>query len=76
MDFNQPDQVSGYNIYRSSDPAIDPATWPLVADDIVDGDAGTPNKQWVDISGDVSPSDVWYYQVTAFNNRCPAEGPF
>lgn len=74
MDFNQPEQISGYNIYRSSDP--NPATWPLVADDIVDGDEGTPNRQWVDISGDVSPTSIWYYHVTAFNNRCPAEGPF
>jgi hypothetical protein len=39
-------------------------------------DQGTPNKQWVDSSGDVSPSGIWYYQVTAVNTRCPAEGPF
>jgi len=42
-------------------------------------DEATPNKQWVDTSGDVSPSGIWYFQVTAYNNRCPAqtaEGPF
>jgi hypothetical protein len=75
MDFNQPDQVTGYHIYRSSDSELPPETWPLVATDIVDGDEATPNNQWVDTSGDVSPSDVWYYQITAYNHRCPAEGP-
>jgi hypothetical protein len=76
MNFNQPDQVTGYNIYRSSDPVSPPSTWLLLADDIVDGDEATPNNQWVDISGDVSPSEFWYYHVTAYNHRCPAEGPF
>jgi hypothetical protein len=79
MDFNQPDQVTGYNVYRSSDPAPPPATWPLVASDIIDGDEGTANKQWVDTSGDISPTGIWYYQVTAYNHHCPgveAEGPF
>ena len=47
-----------------------------MADDIVDGDEATPNNLWVDISGDVSPSEIWYYHVTAYNRRCPAEGPF
>ena len=75
MDFNQPDQVTGYHVYRSSETELPAETWPLVATDIVDGDQATPNNQWVDTSGDVSPSDVWYYQITAFNNRCPAEGP-
>jgi len=79
MDANQRTQVTGYNVYRSSDPVPPPSTWLLVASDIIDMDAGTPNSQWVDISGDVSPSGIWYYQVTAYNNRCPvqtAEGPF
>ncbi len=46
---------------------------------IIDMDEATPNKPWVDISGDVSPTGIWYFQVTAYNNRCPAqtaEGPF
>ena len=38
-------------------------------------DEATPNKQWVDTSGDVPPSGIWYYLVAAYNNRCPAEGP-
>ena len=54
---------------------LDPGSWPLVADDIIDGDEATPNKQWVDISGDVSPSGLWFYQIAAYNHRCPSEGP-
>jgi hypothetical protein len=76
QDPNQLSQITGYNVRRSSNRALPPATWPLVASDIIDMDQGTPNKQWVDSSGDVSPSGIWYYQVTAVNSRCPAEGPF
>ena len=46
---------------------------------IIDMDEATPNKPWVDISGDVSPSGIRYYGISAWNNRCPAqtaEGPF
>lgn len=76
MDPNQPEAVTGYQIYRSSDPALPPGTWPLLASDVIDMDEATPNKQWVDTTGDVSPSGMWFYQVTAFNHHCPAEGPF
>jgi hypothetical protein len=79
QDANQPTQITGYNIYRSSDSVPPPSTWPWVASDVIDMDEATPNKQWVDISGDVSPSGIWYFQVTAYNSRCPAqtaEGPF
>jgi len=79
MDFNQPDQTTGYNVYRSSDAALPQGSWPLAASDIIDGDEATPNKQWVDTSGDVSPSGIWHYEVVAYNHRCPAataEGPW
>ena len=76
MDPNQPGAVTGYHVYRSSDPAPPPSTWPLIASDIIDMDEATPNKQWVDTSGDVSPTGIWYYQVTAYSNVCSAEGPF
>ena len=75
QDPNPPSQVTGYNVYRSSDAGLPPASWPLLASDVVDMDAGTPNNQWVDSSGDVSPGCVWYYQVTAFSSVCAAEGP-
>jgi hypothetical protein len=79
MDANQPSQITGYHIYRSSDPALleDPAS--LFATDVIDMDEATPNKQWVDSSGDIPPADIWYYGVTAYNHRCPAgtaEGPW
>ena len=76
MDFNQPDQVTGYNIYRSANPALPHAEWTIVGSDIIDGDHGAPNNQWVDISGDPPPGQIWYYNVTAYNHRCPAEGPW
>jgi uncharacterized repeat protein (TIGR01451 family) len=75
LDPNQPSQITGYNVYRSSDPIPPPATWPLMATDVIDMDEATPNKQWVDTTGDVSPSGVWYYKVSGYNHRCPAEGP-
>jgi uncharacterized repeat protein (TIGR01451 family) len=76
QDFNQPAQVTGYNVYRSDNLALPPATWPLVASDIVDGDTATPNNQWADTSGDPPPGGIWYYNVTAWNSSCNAEGPF
>ncbi|RMG45809.1 MAG: hypothetical protein D6718_06560, partial [Acidobacteria bacterium] len=75
QDPNQPRAVTGYNIYRSSDAGLDPSQWPLIATDVVDEDAGTPNVQWTDTTGDVSPTGVWYYQATAYNHDCDAEGP-
>ena len=75
LDANQPSQVTGYNIYRSSDPVPPPSTWPLLATDVIDMDEATPNKQWIDTTGDVSPSGTWFYKVSGYNHRCPAEGP-
>jgi len=75
MDPNQPEQVTGYNIYRSTDPGLPHENWSLVASNVIDMDEATPNKQWVDTSGD--PGN-WYYQVAAYNHHCPgenAEGP-
>jgi hypothetical protein len=75
-DWNQPDQVTGYNVYRSSDPGLPHDQWDLIASDIVDGDEATPNNQWIDQSGDPGPL---YYQVAAYNHYCPAqtaEGPW
>ncbi|MCP3978606.1 MAG: DUF11 domain-containing protein [bacterium] len=75
MDPNQPDQITGYNVYRSSDQSVPRDQWPVVASNVIDMDEATPNKQWVDTSGDEPPGGVWYYDVTAYNDRCPAEGP-
>jgi hypothetical protein len=75
-DLNQAEQVTGYNVRRSSVASLPAGEWPLVATDVLDMDEARPNKQWMDQSGDMSPTGAWYYQVTAYNNRCPAEGPF
>jgi hypothetical protein len=77
MDPNQPNQVTGYNIYRTYNPALPHSEWPRVASDVVDMDAAALNKQWIDTSGTAPPSgEVWYYEASAYNHRCPAEGPW
>jgi len=78
QDWNQLDQRTGWNVRRSNDPALPKESWEIVASNILDGDAATSNNQWTDISGDIpgGPYNTWYYQVTAYNANCPAEGPF
>ena len=79
LNFSDPNSqfhVTGYNVYRSSDPTSPPGSWQVVALDAVDEDPATPNIQWTDASGTVSPSGVWHYQVTAYNSELGAEGPF
>jgi hypothetical protein len=76
QDTNLLSQVTGYNVHRSSSRFGPPSAWPLVASNILDMDPVLPNNQWVDTSSDVAPGEIWYYQVVAFNSRCPAEGPF
>jgi hypothetical protein len=76
QDPNQPGDVTGYNVYRSSNPATPPALWPRLGDDVVDEDEAVPNNQWVDRTGDDPPmGGAWFYQVTAYNRICDAEGP-
>jgi hypothetical protein len=75
LDPNQPPTVTGYNVYRSSDASLPPGNWPLVASDIVDMDQGLANAQWIDSSGDISPTGIWYYDIAAYSNRCLVEGP-
>ena len=70
QDPNQPSAVTGYNVYRATSP---PGPFTLVASDIVDMDAGTPNTQWVDQNG--AAGGPYYYQVRAYNHTCAAEGP-
>ena len=76
QDPNQPSQLTGYNVYRSSDAGLPHDQWPMLGSNVVDMDAATANKQWVDHTGDVSPTEIWFYQVTAYNAACDAEGPW
>jgi hypothetical protein len=79
QDPNQLGAVTGYNVYRSPDAGLPHDQWPLMADNVIDMDESEPNKQWVDTSGDVSPSGVWYFQVAPYNQECPeqtAVGPW
>jgi hypothetical protein len=61
-DPGQPED-SVYNVFRSSDPTIPYEDWPLAERDIADADPGTAGIQWVDASGDLSPSGIWHYRV-------------
>ena len=45
----------------------------MLASDVVDMDAGTPDIKYVDQAGDVG--GPWFYKVKAYNNACGAEGP-
>ena len=76
QDPNQPSEVTGYNVYRSSNAGLDPSLWPLVASNVIDMDEATPNKQWTDQSNDVSPSGIWFYEIAPLNAVCDAEGPW
>lgn len=80
MNPNQPSQTTGFNVYRTHDPARPHGEWLQVASDVVDMDEATPNKQWVDTSGDDPPPGytVWYFEVAAFNHHCGTggEGPW
>jgi hypothetical protein len=75
-DGNPASHVTGCNVYRSGTPSMPHASWPRVGYDIMDMDPAAPGIQWIDDSGTPPPGDIWYYSVTAFNHRCPAEGPW
>ena len=64
-------QVTGYNVYRSST-ASAPWPWPLVGSNVRDADPAAADVQWTDPSTDTLTG---YYQVTAYNSVCGAEGP-
>jgi hypothetical protein len=48
--------------------------WTLLGSNVVDTDAGTPDDQFVDQTGDVG--EPWFYEVAAWNNAYGAEGPW
>jgi FG-GAP repeat protein len=79
IDFTDPNpaaQVTGYNVYRTTDPSLPPSSWTLLATNITDQDPLTPDLQWVDTSGANPPlGSAFYYQVTAYNSFCSLEGP-
>ena len=74
-DFNHPDQVTGYNVYRSSVASLPQGSWPLVALNAQDENPATASVQWTDSSGDASETGLWFYSVAAYNATCPLEGP-
>jgi hypothetical protein len=70
---SEPARATGFNIYRSADPALPKSGWPRVGLNIQDADPGTAGIQWTDSAGD--PGD-WYYQVTDYGSLCDLDGPF
>jgi hypothetical protein len=76
QDPNDPQQVTGYDVYRTSDVAAPVGSWPLLVANFNILDPLVLDKEWTDTSQDVSPTGIWFYQITAFSSLCPAEGPF
>jgi len=75
-DGNWLSRVTGYNVRRSTDASLPKPTWPLLALNVNDQDLATPGKQWTDTNGNPPVGVVWFYEVAAYNVRCPAEGPY
>ncbi len=78
-DTNQPGDVTGYNVYRTSLKSLPKQNWPQMAVNVVDMDPAAPDYQWIDTSGQEppGPDNLWFYQLTAYNGApCDAEGPF
>lgn len=71
-DTNNPGLVTGYNIFRSNDPSLPIAGWSMLALNAQDIDPGLSGIQWQDTDGTPQTAgEVWFYQVTPFNNQCP-----
>jgi hypothetical protein len=76
QDLNQPEQVTGYNVYRSEDPSLDPALWDLLASDHPDEDLVQEDVQWAESAAPaLAAGSGHYYRISAVNSLCPAEGP-
>jgi len=74
-DPNPAERVSGYNVYRSSNPALPRSSWSLLAVDAVDEQAA-PLIQVSDATGSPPARKVWFYLATGYNGACATEGPW
>lgn len=74
-DPNVPTAVSGYNIYRTSDPGTPRDGWPLVAVDAAAQYDSDGRALLADPTGAPAELGPVYYHVTALNGSCGAEGP-
>ena len=75
-DPNPTNAVSGYNIYRSSNPALPLGSWTQLANNVGDQNAAEPGIQWFGSSTEFPATGIWFYLVTAFNEPCEEEGPW
>ena len=75
QDSNPPWTVTGYTIYRSSDPALDPAQWDVVGSNVLDEDPVAPGVQWTDTDSGPNPSVAWFYEAIAVNGACGSQSP-
>jgi hypothetical protein len=77
LDFSDPNQlaeVTGYNVYRSSDASVPFASWPRIGSNVGDGEVD-PGLQYVDQTNDASPTGLWCYDIVAYTSLCSVEGP-
>jgi hypothetical protein len=70
QDPNPSTRVTGYNVYRAAAPT---GPWVLLDSNVVDMDAGAPDNQYVDLTGNIG--GLWFYEVAAWSDVCGAEGP-
>jgi len=75
-DPNPPERVSGYNLYRSSDPSLTRNAWSLLEVDAVDAQAAMPLVQISDPGRSPAAGKAWFYLATAYNGPCATEGPW
>jgi hypothetical protein len=73
-DPNPPVNVSGYNVYFSTNPALPLEAWEEIWTDHGDEDPGTPGVQ-LTVYGDPAVGSASFFQVTAYNSFCGIEGP-
>jgi hypothetical protein len=68
--------VTGYNIYRSSNPALALGSWTQLGSGIADQNAAQPGIQWTGSSAGFPATGIWFYLATPFNEPCGVEGPW
>jgi hypothetical protein len=75
-DPNPAGDVTGYNIYRSSNPAPALGSWTMLSSGIADQNAAQPGIQWTESSAGFPATGIWFYLATPFNEPCGVEGPW
>jgi len=71
LTFEAASGASGYNVYRSDDPALPQGSWTQVASNVGDMSTATPGVQWKEAPGEVASGAFWFYRVMALQECSP-----